>query len=91
MQMPSGEKIENPPKIIHLQGLLVKHFYFPSVIFPATMTSWVLKEVKVTYVMENTVEKIAILLFFISLSDLPCTPIKEFSGVSQCSTAFMNT
>lgn len=42
--MPSGEKTDSPSKIIHLQGLLVKHFYFPSVLFPAIMTSWVLKE-----------------------------------------------
>lgn len=51
--MPSGEKIKNPSKIIHLQGHLVKHFYFPSVLFPAIPTSRVLKEVRVTYVMEK--------------------------------------
>lgn len=81
MQMPSWEKIENPSKIIHLQGLLVKHFYFPSVIFPATMTSWVLKEVKVTYVMENTVEKIAILLFFYFFVR---SPLHTHKGVFRC-------
>lgn len=51
--MPSGEKIKNPSKIIHLQGHLVKHFYFPSVLSPAITTSWILKEVRVTYVMEK--------------------------------------
>lgn len=87
--MPSGEKTDSPSKIIHLQGLLVKHFYFPSVLFPAIMTSWVLKEdlCNGEYCRKNCYA----FFFFISLSDLPCTPIKEFTGVSQCSTTLMNT
>lgn len=84
------KKIKNPSKIIHLQGLFVKHFYFPSVLFSAITTWWVWKEVKVTFVMEKYCRKncYRFFFFFFVRSPLQIFPLWVHKEVHRCLSMF---